>query len=136
MRSHFLFIFIHFAVCLNYASKAVLAGGAVTLTSLDAMRAYSNHYKVPYLTASVSKRDIGLEMRPRGNDFFISVRPSLVPVLVDLVQYFKWKSFGYIYDDNVGKYRDINKIMERDHMCVYKLRTGFYYSFITVHQNH
>ncbi|XP_072040413.1 glutamate receptor 2-like isoform X2 [Amphiura filiformis] len=98
-------------LCHNYASKAVLGGGPVELTSVDAIRSHSNHYKVPYITASISKRDIGLERRPRGNDFLISVRPPLVPLVVTLVQYFKWKSFGYIYDNNIGLAR-LNRLLQ------------------------
>ena len=71
------------------------------LTSVDAIRSHSNYYHVPYITASISKRDIGLS--PHVNDYLISLRPSLVPVMVDLIDFFKWKKFGYIYDDYLGK---------------------------------
>ena len=75
------------------------------LTSVDAIRSHSNYYHVPYITASISKRDIGLSYH--ANDYFMSIRPSLVPVIVDLIKFFKWRKFGYIYDDYLGKYCEL-----------------------------
>ena len=79
-------------------------GGPVTLTSVDALRSHSNYFHVPYITASISKRDTGLSPVTQGTtDYFMSVRPALVPALVDLIKYFKWKRFGYIFEDSIGK---------------------------------
>ena len=38
-----------------------------------------------------------------SDDYFVSIRPSLIQALIDLLKHFQWTKFAYIYQDMEGK---------------------------------
>ncbi|XP_071499997.1 glutamate receptor 4-like [Diadema antillarum] len=82
-------------LCKLYRQKSLLTGGHSSLVSLRTFRAYANNFLIPYVTASLSKTDMGIRSDER--DFLVSIMPSLVQPLEDLIRYHKWEKFAYIY---------------------------------------
>ncbi|XP_077984459.1 glutamate receptor 4-like isoform X2 [Glandiceps talaboti] len=89
------------SLCGVFESGAYLVVGISSSTSLPTIKAYSNKFHIPYITPSLS----GTGMLSHETDFQLYLRPSPIPVLVELIHRERWDSFHYVYDDMEGLYR-------------------------------
>ncbi|XP_077984684.1 glutamate receptor 4-like [Glandiceps talaboti] len=75
--------------------------GVSSSTSLPTIKSYSNKFHIPYITPSLS----GTGLLSDETDFQLYLRPSPIPVLVELIFRHRWDTFHYLYDDLEGLYR-------------------------------
>lgn len=112
-------------------SKGVLAiFGQTTLASSESIRSFSNLYKIPFISlshpvytkndienqkisadfndpvisdsSSISKENSTQNESKKSENFQINMHPDMVPLLVSLVKYNRWKSVYYIYNHAEG----------------------------------
>ncbi|XP_071786751.1 glutamate receptor 4-like [Asterias amurensis] len=98
-------------VCDLFANGILLIGADIETPLIPTALSYSGTFHIPIIITSLSKRDMGLNTTGT-KDYLVSMMPSLVPVVVDLVRFHQWKRFAFIYDGDKGLLR-LHALMER-----------------------
>ncbi|XP_071951840.1 glutamate receptor 3-like isoform X2 [Antedon mediterranea] len=92
-----------FITCKVIRNTAPLCFAAIVHpNTAQTMASYSTAFAVPFITPSFAKT----EMLNKDNlDFIISVRPPLLDALMDLMNFYKWNAFGYLYGHDEALFR-------------------------------
>ncbi|XP_070553293.1 LOW QUALITY PROTEIN: glutamate receptor 4-like [Ptychodera flava] len=87
--------------CSLLSREPIVVIGLASSTTLPTIKSYSNTFNITFLTPSLS----GAEVTSGKSDFQLYLRPSPIPVLVDIIFHHRWNKFYYLYDDIEGLYR-------------------------------
>ncbi|XP_071786806.1 glutamate receptor 2-like [Asterias amurensis] len=86
-------------MCVVLAYNVSLTVGMVDFNVANMVASTSQQIQVPFITPSFASKESFPDM---DFDYVISMRPSLIQPLLDLLEYHKWKDFAYIYDGQRG----------------------------------
>ncbi|XP_022086234.1 glutamate receptor 2-like isoform X2 [Acanthaster planci] len=89
-------------MCVLLANNATLTVGVADLDVVNMIATASKQIKVPFITPSFALKESFPDMK---FDYVVSLRPSLIQPLLDLLDYNHWKQFAYIYDGKRGMRR-------------------------------
>ena len=88
-------------MCSGFGRNVLIQTGQLGLKTLHAVIATSEALHIPYLTPSVALQELFPDLKAK---FMISMRPSLLQPLMDLLAHLHWNSFLYLFDTQEGLY--------------------------------
>ncbi|XP_022086249.1 glutamate receptor 4-like isoform X2 [Acanthaster planci] len=91
---------------------ALLISADVEPPLIGTAASYSGTFQMPIIIPSLSKRDLGYQTKDPSTKYLVSLMPSLVPVLFDVIQFRQWTRFAFIYDSDKGLLR-LHALMEK-----------------------
>ncbi|GBL77663.1 Glutamate receptor 1 [Araneus ventricosus] len=68
--------------------------------SYDTFAAYSNMFQMPLVSPAFPQQTSS----DRPTHLGVSLRPRYLRAIVDIINYYKWKTIIYLYDSDNGKY--------------------------------
>ncbi|XP_072040420.1 glutamate receptor 1-like [Amphiura filiformis] len=102
-------------MCSSYNRNVLIQTGQLGLRTLNAVISTSETLNIPYLTPSVSLHELYPDISAK---FMISMKPSLLQPLIDLITYLNWNDLLYLFDTQEGylRFMTLHRIL---------LRSGF-----------
>lgn len=79
--------------------------GQLALPTIHTMQHFSETFRVPFVVFNVAPTDFWDDFQ---SQYLISVKPSIIPVLKDVVAYHNWTEYAYIFDSEEGFLRFAN----------------------------
>ncbi|XP_038055631.1 glutamate receptor 4-like [Patiria miniata] len=98
-------------ICDLFTNGVLLIGADVEPPLITTTASYSSTFHMPIIIPSQSKRDLGFKTTDANTKYLVSLMPSLVPVLFDIIQFHQWNRFAFIYDTDKGLLR-LHALME------------------------
>ncbi|XP_071847294.1 glutamate receptor 2-like isoform X2 [Apostichopus japonicus] len=79
--------------------------GQLALTTVHTMTHYSEAFRVPFVVFNIAPTDLWDDFQ---SPYLIAVKPSIMPVVRDVVAYHGWSRYAYIFDSEEGFLRFAN----------------------------
>ncbi|XP_038055628.1 glutamate receptor 2-like isoform X2 [Patiria miniata] len=89
-------------MCVLLAYNVSLIVGVADFDVVNMVATTSQKIQLPFITPSFALKESFPDME---FDYVVSLRPSLVQPLLDMLEYNRWKQFAYIYDGKRGMRR-------------------------------
>lgn len=78
--------------------------GQLALPTIHTMQHFSETFRVPFVVFNVAPTDFWDDFQ---SQYLISVKPSIIPVLKDVVAYHNWTEYAYIFDSEEGMWDNV-----------------------------
>ncbi|KAJ8027932.1 Glutamate receptor 4 [Holothuria leucospilota] len=79
--------------------------GQLGLSTIHTMKHYSQVYRIPFLVYNLAPTDFWDDFE---SQYLISIRPSIIPVLKDVIERHNWSKYAYLFDSDESFLRYAN----------------------------
>ena len=87
-----------FTVCDLIQQNTIALIGSSKSDTYALMESYSRALKLPFLVPTMTRESVG----PRSH-YIVSMCPSFIDAVIDIIQHFQWNKIFYLFDTDDGK---------------------------------